>query len=101
MENSLQLTLTAAVVNSKPIFLGFNSVTQDIKNAYLQESLWQSWHIQPFCKRGQRSVTQLVNSQVYEVKLREKSGQDNWNKNDLFGSLFGVHLIGRLKKKQT
>lgn len=42
MENTLQLTVTATGVNSKPIFLGFSSVTVDIKNAYLQESLWQS-----------------------------------------------------------
>lgn len=48
MENTFQLTVTATGVNSKPIFLGFSSVTVDIKNAYLQESLWQSWHAQPF-----------------------------------------------------
>lgn len=33
MENTLQLTVNATGVNSKPIFLGFSSVTVDIKNA--------------------------------------------------------------------
>lgn len=42
MENTLQLTITASGVNSKPIVLDFNSVTLDTKNAYLQESLRQN-----------------------------------------------------------
>lgn len=37
-EHSLELILTATVLILKAVFLGFNSVTQDIKNAYLQES---------------------------------------------------------------